>query len=441
MIKTYRNLEIDQIFDVDMDGNVFDSESHVCLDRYVSTNGIVFTLLPVVDSERKCPIQTDIIVLDAFSENPNEPSVPCHVDGNEGNCSINNLAWVREEIKWVPAKHRNYLFAAKYEVSSYGTIREIYPFGEYRILNQVTRKNYKSVCMKTDQGIKQIPVHQIVCASFWDNYDDNRPNVNHIDGFKDNNFYRNLEWVSIKENTRHAALIGLCFKKDKKHSLSDINLIKKTLIENDGMCYKTYRYLTNSGLIPNLTIYTVKAIKLKMSYPFFKNLHKKIDDKTEKLVQKILIDTNGSPMKTLHTLSKMNIELSEEAITRVKERMSYNFPRLNKAPMTDDEILSIEHALIELNGSLVKAFESITDKYPRLTINDIGTVKNRMISKGFAFPNGKLNRKISESLRAELLQLLANNDWSPSNTYSKIKDKMPDVTIYDLKYLKRKYYN
>lgn len=53
-------------------------------------------------------------------------------------------------------------------------------------------------------------VHRAIAHSFVENPDpDNKIQVNHIDGNKQNNHYTNLEWVTNQENLDHAFQLGL----------------------------------------------------------------------------------------------------------------------------------------------------------------------------------------------------------------------------------------
>ena len=57
-------------------------------------------------------------------------------------------------------------------------------------------------------GHKQLTIHRLVAKHFIPNpYD--HPQVNHLNGNKQDNRVANLEWVSAMENTNHALMTGL----------------------------------------------------------------------------------------------------------------------------------------------------------------------------------------------------------------------------------------
>jgi hypothetical protein len=73
---------------------------------------------------------------------------------------------------------------------------------------ETTRNGYKRVQLWSGGKQKKALVHRLVAEAFIQN-NEKKETVNHIDGNKSNNFYKNLEWSTRSENQLHAYKIGL----------------------------------------------------------------------------------------------------------------------------------------------------------------------------------------------------------------------------------------
>ena len=94
-----------------------------------------------------------------------------------------------------------------YEVSSHGRVRRVSyccASPEGRILSQSSGHGYLNHRLCSDGKMKSYRTHVLVARAFVPN-PDGKPQVNHKDCDKANNYYGNLEWVTGKENRQHAA--------------------------------------------------------------------------------------------------------------------------------------------------------------------------------------------------------------------------------------------
>lgn len=120
------------------------------------------------------------------------------------------------KINWKPLTYNGLDLTDRFLVSDSG---EIYSLKSKKILKQVLNKStgYYGIC--TSLGSREdkmyIKTHIAVACMFVGGRKDGLV-VNHKDGNKKNNNFKNLEWVTIKQNCRHAVENGFWFKKGSK---------------------------------------------------------------------------------------------------------------------------------------------------------------------------------------------------------------------------------
>ena len=98
-----------------------------------------------------------------------------------------------------------------YEISDLGRIKSVNSHGtgiDVELRQNRTKTGYLITTVWVGKKQKTIRVHKAVAMAFIPNTD-NKPQINHIDGDKTNNRAENLEWVTNRENMRHAYDTGL----------------------------------------------------------------------------------------------------------------------------------------------------------------------------------------------------------------------------------------
>ena len=110
-----------------------------------------------------------------------------------------------------------------YEVSNWGNVRSL-----DRVIDKVrsngrpikyvrsgkmlsitcTEDSYSACWLEVEPKPRNVSVHRLVAQAFIPN-PENKPQVNHKDGNKHNNYVENLEWVTPSENVQHAHDNGL----------------------------------------------------------------------------------------------------------------------------------------------------------------------------------------------------------------------------------------
>lgn len=118
---------------------------------------------------------------------------------------------------WKPIKG----YEDTYEVSNYGRVKSLSRLAApnkatgvrqqlpERIMKlTLTQYGYMKVKLFDGSSQKCFQVHRLVALAFVDN-PFNKPYIDHLDGNKINNYYKNLEWVTCAENNQRAYDLGL----------------------------------------------------------------------------------------------------------------------------------------------------------------------------------------------------------------------------------------
>lgn len=316
--------------------NMSDDEKPILPD-YHSTNGYDFVLLLNKDGKPQLFPIDDLLALTFIPIPKSLQSKRVkvnHINGNTRDNDLGNLEWVEDIEEWKTCTYPG-VKPDMYEVSSWGRVRNKNT-GIYRGNFQI----YIRCRLKTTKGNPTYYLlHRLVAFEFCKVFRDfDKSEVNHIDGIKYHNWYKNLEWVSPSENTRHANMTQLhrtmigeeCW--NSKLTVSDVEKICEIIIKCQGNVSDIFKSVKSLGI--NVSYQDIIQIKAKRNWKHISDLYFKLEDytvfKKKRLsvenVEKIclcLIENDGNVEKTFKDITKQNIVVTYQDISNIKHKYSW----------------------------------------------------------------------------------------------------------------------
>lgn len=167
-----------------------------------------------------------------------------------------------------------------YQISNLGNIRKLRFINNivnkekiFKITPQIINSGYYKVVLYKDGKYKNKCIHRLVAETFIPN-EENKPQINHIDGNKLNNNVDNLEWCTRSENMKHSYKNNLSTPSAKGKYGSDNPKAKKVnmLDKNTNEIIKTFGSLIDAAyyLKVNKSCHIVACCKgrLKTAYGY-----------------------------------------------------------------------------------------------------------------------------------------------------------------------------
>lgn len=124
-----------------------------------------------------------------------------------------------------------------YKISKFGILVSYKRDKERIIYGAIDNNGYAITTLRKNNKECKKRIHDIVASAFCDGKSTTSNCVNHKNGIKLDNFYKNLEWITRGENIKHAIDTGLIDNKGELSGQSkikneDVLLIRKMASEN-----------------------------------------------------------------------------------------------------------------------------------------------------------------------------------------------------------------
>lgn len=202
-------------------GKIYNIATRHFLEGYILNTGYKCVYLRVGKIKKTYAVHRLVAI--TFLDNPENKKVVNHKDGNKLNNCMENLEWVsyqentkhmiannlrnkysthnkREDIElsaveWKRYQNTNYFVSKDGRVYNAKTKVMLSP--------SLTESGYMRCSLSIDGKVVHKLIHRLVAECWIDKIEDGKI-VNHIDGNKSNNTIKNLEIISVKENSLHS---------------------------------------------------------------------------------------------------------------------------------------------------------------------------------------------------------------------------------------------
>ena len=126
-----------------------------------------------------------------------------------------------------------------YSVSNFGNVKNN---KTNRIMKLNVKGGYYHISLNNDNCKKTLKVHRLVALAFIEN-PENKPEVNHINKNKLDNFINNLEWATRKKQNKHR-IIDLIITSNKNKSINRLD-------KKSGVILEKYNSIEDAGIWAN----------------------------------------------------------------------------------------------------------------------------------------------------------------------------------------------
>lgn len=266
-----------------------------------------------------------------------------HINGDNHNNHISNLEWIEDTEIWKISTYPD-MKNNMYSISNHGYVKnnfsnkEIHPFPNhgYAVIGAV----------KPDGKQKHIFVHRIVAHEFIgipEKYD-----VNHIDGNKLNNHWKNLECVSRSKNIHHAIDTRLNPSKGETHpqnkfSENAIICACKLLVKHNGSIQTTLNEMKKYKEYANMNRAVLERIKYKKNWTHISddyfmensfdkciygesNIGSKLSNSDAEMICQKLLEFNGSIINVVkHCESIGKLYITRATIAHIKYKHNWKW--------------------------------------------------------------------------------------------------------------------